>query len=374
EDQRPGVGEEATLERIATFKDPVLSRIWTPDTERMFMLPNLERTTASTVKLNRTQYAFLYRNIELYGPKPWTIGVYFDVEQSGNQVVRRLLLSSIAGLVVFAVALVAAVLLSRRLSHPVQAIAHVARAVREGRLADATRLPHSLVREFDDANQSINGMVTDLRERETIRETLGRYVPEQVARSLLSAGGKLEVETAEATVLFCDIEQFTMITEQLGPQRIVDLLNAFFSTMVEILERHDGVVTQFQGDAILAVFNIPVSNPHHAESAAKAAQEMLRAVRSQTFEGTQLHIRIGINTGFVVAGAVGAAGRLSYTVHGDAVNLASRLENLNKDYGTRILLSGSTGAKIQNMNLQPRGRIAVRGQSEEVDVFELPAE
>ena len=359
------------LKRLNEFDDPVLTRIWSPDSDSVFMLPELARTSAATVEVGEREYAFLYRDIDQFGPRSWTIGVYFDVEAGDNTVFERLYLAAVGGFVVLALSVLVAVWLGRRLSQPVQAIADVAHNVSEGRLVDARSLPSSLVREFDEANRSINGMVTGLMERETIRDTLGRYVPEQVAKNLLSAGGELEVESAEATVLFCDIEGFTVLTEQLGPQRIVSVLNAFFSSMVAILEQYDGVVTQFQGDAILAVFNIPVSNPKHSQNALEAATSMVKAVREQTFEGCRLDIRIGINTGMVVAGAVGAAGRLSYTVHGDAVNLASRLESLNKEYGTRILVAGSTAAQAHEFTLEPKGRIAVRGQSTEIEIFAL---
>ena len=165
-------------------------------------------------------------------------------------------------------------------------------------------------------------MVDGLREREIIRDTLGRFVPEKVASSLLAGGGTIPVQEAEATILFCDIEAFTQLTETLGPVKIVDVLNAFFSAMVDILEQHGGVVTQFQGDAILATFNVPMADVNHARNAIQAAQEMLNCVANNEFEDETLNIRIGINTGSVVAGAIGAKGRLNYTVHGDAVNLA----------------------------------------------------
>ena len=373
-DDIPATATDQSLKRLDELDDHVLLRIWSPDTDSLFMLPDLARTNAATVNVQGREYAFLYRDIDLYGPRPWTIGVYFDLEANDSTVVDRLLFAAASGLVVLALSVLIAVWMGRRFSQPVQAIASVARIVSEGRLADARPLPSSLVREFDEANRSINGMVTGLQERETIRKTLGRYVPEQVAKNLLSAGGKLDVESAEATVLFCDIEGFTPLTEQLGPRRIVALLNAYFSSMVAILEQYDGVVTQFQGDAILAVFNIPVANSQHAQNALQAATHMLRAAREQTFEGCRLKVRIGINTGMVVAGAVGAEGRLSYTVHGDAVNLASRLESLNKEYGTCILVSGSTVALACEPSLQAKGRITVRGQSTKIEVFELPVD
>jgi adenylate cyclase len=112
--------------------------------------------------------------------------------------------------------------------------------------------------------------------------------------------------------------------------KIVEVLNAYFSAMVDILAQYEDVVTQFQGDAILTMFNVPITNSDHVENAIRAAQEMLSSVSAQSFGGEQLNIRIGINTGPVVAGAIGAKGRLSYTVHDDAVNLASRIEEINK--------------------------------------------
>ena len=139
--------------------------------------------------------------------------------------------------------------------------------------------------------------------------------------------------------------------------------------MVEILERHRGVVTQFQGDAILATFNVPVPDPAHAANALRAAMEMQDATRHREFAGQRIGSRIGINTGPLVAGAVGAKGRLSYTVHGDAVNLAARLEALNKELGTRILVSGATAEQVEGFDLEPMGEVGVRGQTERVRIM-----
>ena len=172
-------------------------------------------------------------------------------------------------------------------------------------------------------------------------------------------------------MLFCDLEGFTALTESLGPAGIVELLNEYFESMVEILERHRGVVTQFQGDAILATFNVPLRDPAHAANALRAAVEMRSAVRRREYAGQRVGCRIGINTGHLVAGAVGAKGRLSYTVHGDAVNLAARLEALNKELGTTILVSEATAAHTEGFEFAPMGEVAVRGQTGRVEVYTL---
>ena len=199
-------------------------------------------------------------------------------------------------------------------------------------------------------------------------------MPETVAHELLSAGGRIEPIEVRATVLFCDLVGFTSLTETLGPTGIVEVLNDWFSRMTEVLERRGGTVIQFQGDAILATFNVPVADPEHARQAVRAAREMRATTRTQTAGGRTLECRIGIATGEVTAGAVGASGRLSYTVYGDAVNLAARLEALNRERGTAVLLCGETAAGAEDLPLEPAGTTTVRGQSVPTRLFTVGEE
>ena len=246
-----------------------------------------------------------------------------------------------------------------------------AQIVETGSLDKVPQLSGSKISELNDAGIAFNNMVKGLQEREMIRETLGRFVPEKVAHSLLAGGGQIEPQQVDATILFCDIEAFTQLTESLGPVKMVSVLNTFFSAMVAILEQHDGVVTQFQGDAILATFNVPITSPNHATNAIHAAEEMLSCVASTNFSGEALNVRIGINTGSIVAGAIGAEGRLSYTVHGDAVNLAARLESLNKEHGTRLLVSENSMKLAPELEFSRVGESAVRGQSKSILLYTL---
>ena len=139
--------------------------------------------------------------------------------------------------------------------------------------------------------------------------------------------------------------------------------------MTEIIERRGGTVIQFQGDAILATFNVPVADPEHARQAVRAALEMRAETRRPSAAAHGLACRIGIGTGAVVAGAVGASGRLSYTVYGDAVNLAARLEALNREHGTAVLLCGETAAAAEDLPIEPAGTTTVRGQSVPTRLF-----
>jgi class 3 adenylate cyclase len=200
----------------------------------------------------------------------------------------------------------------------------------------------------------------------------GKYVPESVANAIVESGDELQSIRTEASILYSDIEGFTGIVESMPPEQIIQLLNEYFPAVIEPITRHGGVVNQFQGDAMLVTFNVPLTNPQHADHAVQAALEIQQNTRDKTFAGISLRTRIGINTGEVVAGNVGSGERFNYTVHGDAVNLAARLEQLNKDYGTLVLISGNTIDRLSgSYPLVPMGEIAIRGKQQPVSVSRL---
>jgi len=177
-------------------------------------------------------------------------------------------------------------------------------------------------------------------------QDLARFVPAEVASLTKTSDEGVHLglgEPREATILFLDIEGFTTLSERLDPRQLVRTLNLFYAAVAEPLTRHDGVIVQFQGDAILATFNAPRLNPDHAANAVRAALEIQALLKTLTFgDGLRLRARIGINTGVVIHGLIGTPDRLGYTVIGDEVNVASRLEALNKVYGSSIIVSGET--------------------------------
>ncbi len=363
--------QQRPLPTLESLGDLILGRIWTPDETEPFISEAMSNTEASVVLWGEDYYIYVYRDIDRYGPAPWTIGAYINTSLHAGGEIKQLLWALLGGLAVMLVAVAVSVYAGRKVSSPIKAIARAAEKVEKGSFGTVKHLASSRIKELDEASSAFNNMVKGLSEREMIRETLGRFVPEEVANSLLAGGGKIHPQQTDATILFCDIESFTQLTESLGPVNIVALLNAYFSAMVEILEQHGGVVTQFQGDAILATFNVPLVNPDHAANAVHAAREMLERMATRDFADESLNIRVGINTGPVVAGAIGAEGRLNYTVHGDAVNLAARLEGLNKQYGTRLLVSGNTVKLVAELEFSRVGESSVRGQSQPVSLYTL---
>ena len=211
-----------------------------------------------------------------------------------------------------------------------------------------------------------------VRQLAVIREVFGKYVPSSVAAQIVADRGQLEPTHATATILYSDIEAFTSIAETMPPEQVVQMLNEYFPAVIEPVERHAGVVNQFQGDAMLVTFNVPVADSAHADQAVCAALEMQQAVDGKQFAGAHLKTRIGIATGKVIAGNVGSGDRINYTVHGDAVNLAARLEQLNKEHGTRILVSAETVSLLQgDYRIEAMGAMDVRGKSAPVEIFAL---
>lgn len=207
-------------------------------------------------------------------------------------------------------------------------------------------------------------------ESSTVQD-LSRFVPETVVENLSTSEERLQAgngEVKEATLLFTDIEGFTSLSENLPPEQLIQVLNDYFSIIAEPLKRYGGTINQFQGDAILASFNIPISAATHAANAIQAALAIPEAL---TIGDITLRTRIGINTGRVVGGLIGTSDRLTYTVHGEAVNLAARLEALNKDYGTRLLITESTrlSAGEEAFVYQQVDKIKARGLTHSTEIY-----
>ena len=211
-------------------------------------------------------------------------------------------------------------------------------------------------------------------ERRTLTDVFGRYVPKAIADALISDRGLLEPVEGTATVLFIDVAGFTKMTEVGGPRHVVGVLNSFFDQANSIITRYDGVVTQFIGDAIMATFNLPAKDPRHAANAVRAALEIVDLSTTRMFGGERIAVRAGVATGPVIAGSVGGGGRQSYSVYGDTVNLSARLESLNKDHGTRLLMDAATVRFIPDVPVHEIGQIEVRGFSEPTAVFAPIAE
>ena len=233
-----------------------------------------------------------------------------------------------------AVGLLAMISLARSLSDPLRRLRDGLARVEAGDLE--TRVHVFDATEVGYAAAGFNRMVAGLQERERLRDLFGRQVGEDVARRALEEGVTLGGEEREAAVLFVDVIGSTSFAIDRPPGEVVEALNAFFATVVEVTQRHGGLVNKFEGDAALCVFGAPLASDDPAGAALAAGREMCRKLR-----GGELDAAVGISAGTVVAGNVGAADRYEYTVIGDPVNEAARLTELAKERDGRVVASGA---------------------------------
>ncbi|WP_428683956.1 adenylate/guanylate cyclase domain-containing protein [Reyranella sp.] len=238
------------------------------------------------------------------------------------------------------------------------------------------RLPVTSNDELGHAASRFNQMVEGLAEKAYLRDTFGKYVSETVAASILSNRGNTGRSidtTADATLMFTDIEGFTRLSESTTPADMADLLNAYLGTVVPVIQRHGGIVNSFIGDGLFVSFGLPRPLENHAKAAIAAAIDIQQALSTARFaRGLTLPTRIGLNTGPVIGVTIGTDNRLSYTLLGDAVNVASRIEQLNKKFGTRILAAESTVAAADAAVFCERlGTTDVRGHHDGVVVYRV---
>jgi adenylate cyclase len=208
--------------------------------------------------------------------------------------------------------------------------------------------------------------------RDHVTNLFGQHVSPQVVDRLLAAGSTTSSDARQVAVMFVDIRGFTAAARTRAPQEVVDRLDAAFAVLVEIVDRNGGIVNKFLGDGFLALFGAPFDDPDAARRAVTAAREMLAAEQHNVRSDWPLRIGIGLHFGNVVAGNVGSPRRKEYTVIGDTVNLASRIEGLNKQFGSQLLISDAVRQAIgQDVDATPLGDVAIRGYEQPVRVWRL---
>lgn len=221
-------------------------------------------------------------------------------------------------------------------------------------------------------------VIEDISNEKRLKTTMSRYMDPSVADQLVASGAEiLGGKSVVCTTLFSDIRDFTTLTEQLGPQGTVSLLNEYFTIMVDCIQREGGMLDKFIGDAIMAAFGIPLARNDDEDRAVRSAIAMIRELKiwnqKRIDEGKMpIHIGIGLNTDTVVSGNIGSQKRMDFTIIGDGVNLAARLESACKQYGAQILISEFTYAKLKDTyRNRELDRVIVKGKTEPVGIYEI---
>ncbi len=368
-----GLSQEKRLPSLYDIGDPLLTALWTRGEKTV--VQDRENVEAAYIDLDGNEQVLLYRRIEGYGSQPLVLGIRFP-EASVNEELQRMANSALAGLVLLILAVLAGIFMGNRIARPVIRLANQATRVAGLDFGKTEPLPGSVFKELDEQAGAFNRMLAGLKWFET-------YVPRTLVRRLMAKQHDEDVRSVERelTLLFTDIGGFTSASEDMPAAATADFLNHHFALLAACIEAEGGTIDKFIGDSVMAFWGAPDRQPDHADRACRAALAMAAAVGADNDRRSEdgqprLHMRIGVHTGPVVVGNIGAPGRMNYTIVGDAVNTGNRLEQLGKVIGEddeiTILISGATARQLGD-GFEPVscGRHAVRGRQEGIEVFRL---
>jgi len=360
-DHFPGLSPAKPLPDLTEIDDPVLAQIWTAKRSAPFL--GRLSATSHAADVDGVPYLYLYRAMPEFGDPPWYVGAYFRVDDIAGGL-RTAVMAGVAGLGVLAVSVIVAILLARKLAAPTRTFARAATELSELDFSKAQPLPRSRIRELDEQAHAFNRLLGALRWFES-------YVPKGLVRRLAREAPP-ESSERELTIMFTDIAGFTTLTQDMPPTRVADMLNAHFAQVIRAVEATGGTVDKFLGDGAMAFWGAPDNLPGHARAALECAADIAGAMA-----GTGLRVRIGVHTGRVVVGNVGASGRLNYTIIGDAVNATQRIEQLGKE----IMQAGDTCCVLASADTfdaagKPEGWIAqgefsLRGRDSGASIYRL---
>ena len=366
------------LVSLGEIDDPVLRAlaniIGAPEDVPQAFVGGFERRT---IEVGGEGFVSFFRWIDLYGTTPWGIGAWLstadvDVAQ------RRLLVAGYVGLVVLLISLAAAVVVGNSIARPIRNITASATKIGDFDLDDIDDLPPSRIKELAEQATAFNTMLAGLRSFET-------YVPRSLVTRLIREGGgkTIESQDKELTVMFTDIVGFTSISEGQPAGDVAELVNHHFAILGGCVEAEGGTIDKYIGDALMAFWGAPVDQEDTASRACRAATAMKDAVESDNrcrdqMGKTPTRIRIGIHTGPVLVGNIGAPGRVNYTIIGDTVNTCQRIEALGKQFDTgdhaTILISDAVVKKLPaGFDTERVGEFELKGKEEQIKVHRLKA-
>lgn len=364
------------LPRLAAFKDPILRAMWDPNKQEASAIKMRPPLVSRTVEVNGEVYVFIWRQLKGFSERPWIVGSYVSVDYIGEEVMR-LVRAGIAGLAALLLAVVVAIFVGRRIARPVKRLSLAAENIGRLDLDNVEELPGSRITELNQQARAFNAMIGGLRWFE-------HYVPKPLVRRLLEQGESATEPTDDRnlTVMFTDIVGFSELAEGLPASEVAGYLNEHFRILAACVDETGGTVDKFIGDSVMAFWGAPEKLKDRAERACRAARLMQERLsvendrRRQAGEPT-MRIRVGIHSGKATVGNIGAPDRVNYTVVGDMVNVAARMEQLGKELikekrDVVVLITDATRQDLSD-DFAPRslGFQQVKGREEEIEVFDL---
>ena len=372
----PGLTRSRPLPPLTTYNDPVVSAMWREREQRNLVELFISGEGVRHVSLAEQNYVVLFDEISGFSERPWLIATYFESLDLTAEA-GRLRIAIVFSLVLSVAAAGTAGFIGHRIAQPARRLAAGSRKVHSLDLASVERIPRSFFRELDDAAQSFNVMLDGLRWFE-------RYVPKGLVRRLMQINPDVEVESSfrEVAIMFTDIVGYTALSENLTAPAAASFLNDHFGIIAGHVEAEGGTVDKFIGDSVMAIWGAPERQVDIADRACRCALAIAKSMREENARRRDagdppVQLRIGIHVGRVVVGNIGSAGRVNYTVVGDAANVAQRLEEAGKAFGettgeTNILISGATrGSLSQPFDVVHVGPQTLRGREEQVEIYVL---
>ncbi len=281
----------------------------------------------------------------------------------------------LVALVILSLAFLVGYFYSDTITWPIQQLVHATRRISGGDFK--VRLVPKSQDEVGELSAAFNEMATGLEERERVKATFNKFHNKEIAEKLLSGDVQLGGERREAVIFFSDIRGFTGLSESMQPEEVVEMLNEYMTRMVSVIRKNGGIVDKYVGDAIMALWGVPLDNPDACFNAVSACIEMrvelsklneLRIARG----APPLRIGMGLNCGQVIAGNIGSDEKMEYTVIGDSVNLASRIESMTKEFGTDLLIAKSVRDKVaERFVFEACSEMKVKGKSLAIEAFKV---
>ncbi len=365
---------DSVTPKLSDIGDPVLSTIWTAPRTPFRMIKGDRNFDGHFTEVAGEKYQFIYTTLDGYTDKPLIIGYQLPFEDAVRQL-NRLASAGLVGLLILLVSVLIAVIIGRKISRPIHALASASQQISNLDFKSVEPLKRSRLRELDDAATAYNTMLRGLGWFEN-------YVPKSLVKKLMSSGDA-HSETRNVTVMFTDIVGFTPQAENMRSEDVANLLNEHFEILAQAIEHEGGTIDKYIGDAVMAFWGAPDNQIDHPARACRAAQAIAKGIRANNDlrikAGKEpIRMRIGIHTGQLVVGNIGSSGRLNYTVVGDTVNVAQRIEQLGKSLNISAhtdiltLVSDSVHSEVKEFySFNVSGEFAVKGRDRKINIYQL---
>jgi adenylate cyclase len=368
------ITEDGVVPTLDEIEDPILKNIWSPRKEPLNILSDTANYQGHHLTVQDEGYLYFYSNLAGYSDKDFIIGFWIRNDEAGAEIFR-LAIAGLAGLVIMLFSALLAFIIGRKIARPILALSVASQKISDLEFEKVGVLPGSRFQEVNEANEAYNTMIRGLTWFET-------YVPRSLVRKLMETG-EARSEQRAVTVMFTDIVGFTPQAENMNSDEVASFLNHHFELVTSCIEAEGGTIDKFIGDAVMAFWGAPEIQEDHAARACRAAIAIRKAIMADNKKRVSANLepvkmRIGIHTGQLVVGNIGSKGRMNYTVVGDTVNIAQRMEQLGKSVSGEspeevfTLITDTTClAAGKAFSVDEIGEHSVKGRTHSVKIYHL---